>query len=268
MNIHFKRVIVFVFLLCGSIFATDRLSPPFVERSLEEQAKAFFLSFDLEKKPLTAEQMGVIAEMVEGLMKNMPEFPSAQYYTLLGDGNYYLGNLGESLLFWRCAQLRIFRSPGLDMRIGLVRSLLSVDRPMIKKSISDFIGLSFLPKQMKYMIVFICLIGAFFFFTFWLWLHFRPFLHLFIISICVAVGLLLALSWYEWIMPPRVLALKNTQLRGTLDVLTQKKLGSYELQTGEEAEVLAASSDKKWLRIRTATGQTGYVAGSVVGFIE
>lgn len=248
----------------GALFAEVRVE----DKGLLQQARTLFSTFELNEQSLNQEQSVAVSNMMQLLLKNIPQNPSGQYLTALGDGNYYLGNFGEALLFWRCAELRIPRSVGLEKRIQLVRAVLQMNRPLIERPVTDAIGLCFLPKSMRYMLLLVVWVFAFVFWTLWQWLHISSMRHVFVTLICIAVVLTSCVSWYEWVVPPRVVLLKQTELRGSLEPQMRGERTQYQLSTGEEGEALSFSPDKKWVRVRTGSNQSGYVPGTAVGFVE
>jgi hypothetical protein len=247
--------------LTFSLFASE-------QGSILKQARDFFSSFESEEKPLTEQRSKEAAQIVQLMTKNMPENPSGQYVALLGDGHYYLGNFGQALYFWKRAERKLPYSQGLEKRIFKARSLLGLDRPSFERPIMDAIGLTFLPKTMKYTLLLASALVSLFFWTLWLFLNIHALRLIFTILFlftCLLMGLV---TWYEWFSPPRVMILRATELRGTLDLSSKLSHSTYSLKTGEEAEVESSSPDKKWLRIRTVGNQLGYVHGSAVGFLD
>lgn len=258
-------VLFFCFICCvGVVFSEEALT------SLEvmKRARALFSTFELNEQPLTTQQGEEVSNMVQLLLLHKTRYPSGQYLSLLGDGNYYLGNYGEALLFWRCAGLRLPYSSGLRTRISLVYRILEMNSPLVERPVTDFVGLCFLPKTMRYVVLLVVWFFALFFWTFWQWFHFRPLHHLYVVAILFALLLTGGVSWYDWVVPPRVVVLRQTELRGSLTPQVRGTHAEYELSTGEEAEALSFSPDKKWIRIRTGGHQSGYVPGNAVGFIE
>lgn len=255
-----------MFFLPHGLFSEEVSSD--LERNLTAQTRALFSSFESGEKPLTVEQHAQVAHMTSLLLQSIAQHPSGQYLTLLGDGNYYLGDFGRALYFWRCAELRFPHSVGLHQRIALVRTLLQLDRPWIERPIADTLGLTFLPMTMRFVLLLACMVVSLFLWLLWLIFKMKPFFHVFVIVTVSTIFLLLSVTWYEWVLPPRVIMLKSTELKGSFSPGAKQEIALYQMKTGEEAEVLSVSPDKSWLRIRTVTKQTGYVPGSTVGFVE
>ena len=255
-------------LLCVCFFAGILQAEEMSSSDVLAQSRTLYSKIEQSQAPLSQDQQLEISKSIELLLKNKPSHPSGQYLAAIGDGYYYLGKFGEALLFWRSAELRLWQAKGLHQRIELVRSLVGMDRPRVERRYTDWIGLSFLPLGLKYALLIFFWVLSFFFWSLWQWLSFRPLHHVFLVLILLATLLTAAVSWYEWVVPPRVLVLKSTELRGSMDTIGKKGGAPYWLHVGEEAEVLSASPDKKWLRIRTGAHQTGYVSGGSVGFIE
>lgn len=261
----------YIFVVCVLLFScVEALCSQEVRTTKEamQQAHSLFSTFELKDKQLTEQQGKAVANVVRDLLLHRPTYPSGQYLALVGDGKYYLGDFGEALLFWRSAELRLPYDTGLQKRIVLVRHVLDMNSPLVQRPIADFIGLCFLPKTMKYVVLIASWFFAFFFWSIWQWFHFRPFQYLYVVVIGIALLLSSGVSWYEWVVPPRVVVLHHTVLRASLTPQVRGDHVEYEMSTGEEGEALSFTPDKKWVRIRTATYHTGYVPGSAVGFIE
>lgn len=261
MSMSHRLFLAFFLSLFCSLFASENVD-------LLKQAQGLFSSFESENKPLIEQQSKEVVHIVQQMTKNMPEYPSGQYLALLGDGHYYLGNFGEALYFWTRAEMKLPPCEGLYKRISLARSLLDLDRPTLKKPVQDAIGLSFLPKTIKYTLLLLSLFTTFLFWNLWKIFSIHALRYVFFFFLLCSVLLLACVTWYEWFAPPRIMILRATELRGSLDLTSKLAHPTYYLKTGEEAEVESSSPDKKWLRIRTTTNQLGYVHGSAVGFLE
>lgn len=256
-----KSTFILACLFLCALFASEDTSP-------FAKARSLFSSFEAEEEMIDDKKTKEVALLVQQLTQQMPTNPSGQYLAILGEGHYYLGHIGEALYFWRRAERKLPPSQGLEKRIALARSLLDLEKPAMERPVVDAIGLSFLPGTMKYTLLLLSMAVAFFIWTAWQLLHIPLFKHVFGFFITVSLLLLGCVTWYEWFSPPLVMVLRGTELRGSLDTTARQAYTTYFLKTGEEAEVESSSPDKKWLRIRTAGNQRGYVHGSAIGFLE
>jgi magnesium-transporting ATPase (P-type) len=256
-----QLLFVLIFILSCALFASEETTP-------FTQARALFSSFEAEGTAIDEQKTKEVSLLVQQLTQQMPSYPSGQYLSILGDGHYYLGHIGEALYFWRRAELKLPPSQGLEKRVALARSLLDLEKPALERPFVDAIGLSFLPRTMKYTLLLLSAAASFFVWTVWQFFRVPLFTYVFGLFVTLSLLLLGCVTWYEWFSPPLVMVLRGTELRGSLDVTSRQAYTTYFLQTGEEAEVESSSPDKKWLRIRTAGNQRGYVHGSAVGFLE